>query len=104
MHPGMYSFWQHARRACGKAATACGTQAPEWAEGFQASGDGDFDGGGYGVRRPLRFLAYKLELRESQVGELARILNHLKTERAQAAVDYRRTTAALADALAGESF
>lgn len=35
---------------------------------------------------------------------MARILNELKTERAQAAVDDRRTLTSLADALAGESF
>ena len=47
--------------------------------------------GGFGVRRPLRFLAHKLELDEKQITELARILDELKTERAQAAVDDRRT-------------
>ena len=56
------------------------------------------------MRRPLRFLAYKLELDEKQVGELARILNELKTERAQAEVDGRRTTAAFADAVGGAAF
>lgn len=67
-------------------------------------GDGDFGGGAFGVRRPLRFLAWKLELEEKQVAELAKILNELKTERAQAAVDNRRTIAAFADAVAGEAF
>jgi Spy/CpxP family protein refolding chaperone len=68
-------------------------------------GDGGGDGGGgFGVRRPLRFLAYKLGLDERQVAELARVLNELKTERAQAEVDRRRTVAALADAVAGEAF
>jgi hypothetical protein len=52
----------------------------------------------------LRFLAYKLELDERQVSELARILNELKLERAQAEVDRRRTVAGFADAVAGESF
>ncbi len=61
-------------------------------------------GGAFGVRRPLRFLTYKLGLNEAQVTGLARILDELKTERAQAAVDDRRTLAALADALSGESF
>jgi Spy/CpxP family protein refolding chaperone len=56
------------------------------------------------VRRPLRFLAFKLELDERQVTELASILNELKTERAQSAVDHRRTTSALADVVAAESF
>jgi Spy/CpxP family protein refolding chaperone len=68
-------------------------------------GDGDDLGGGsFGVRRPLRFLAYKLDLDDAQVTELAAILAELKTERAQAAVDERRTTSALADVIAGESF
>jgi Spy/CpxP family protein refolding chaperone len=56
------------------------------------------------VRRPLRFLAYKLELDERQVGELARILDELKTERAQAEVDRRRTLSAFADAVGGGAF
>src|SRR6266480_3900636 len=59
---------------------------------------------GFGVRRPLRFLAHKLELDEKQVVLLARILDELKTERAQAAVDDRRSLADFADALAGEQF
>ena len=59
---------------------------------------------GFGVRRPLRFLAHKLELDEKQVTQLARILDELKTERAQAAVDDRRAQGDLADAMAGESF
>ena len=56
------------------------------------------------MRRPLRFLAHKLDLDDKQVGELAAILSDLKTERAQAAVDHRRSTAAFADAVADEKF
>jgi Spy/CpxP family protein refolding chaperone len=52
----------------------------------------------------LRFLAYKLELDERQVAELARILDELKTERAQGEVDRRRTLSAFADAVGGETF
>src|SRR5262249_32495731 len=70
-----------------------------------APGDfGEFGAGAFGVRRPLRFLAYKLHLDEHQVAELARILNALKTERAQAEVDARRAMAGLADAVAGATF
>jgi Spy/CpxP family protein refolding chaperone len=61
-------------------------------------------GGGFGVRRPLRFLAYKLDLNEEQIRELARILDVLKTERAQVEVDRRRSVAAFSDAVAGDSF
>ncbi len=66
--------------------------------------DDDFGVGGFGVRRPLRFLAHKLDLDERQVAELARILDELKTERAQAEVDRRRTVSAFADALSGDAF
>src|ERR1043165_4907461 len=62
------------------------------------------EGGGFGVRRPLRFLAYRLQLSEAQVAELARVLNELKTERAQAEVDDRRAVTAYADAVGGETF
>lgn len=65
--------------------------------------DDDF-AGGFGVRRPLRFLAHRLGLDEAQVTTLARILDELKTERAQAEVDRRRTLATFADALSGEAF
>src|SRR5689334_18505034 len=68
--------------------------ADDWGEG----------GGHFGVRRPLRFLAYKLDLDEKQVAQLATILSELKTERAQSAVDDRRTVAGFADAIAGETF
>ena len=64
----------------------------------------DPGGGGFGVRRPLRFLAFKLGLQEPQVVQLARILDELKTERAQHAVDDRRRLSALAEAVGSESF
>lgn len=110
MHPGMMGWWRRSR-GCGGAEHAHegahGGQGfaggPGWHMGWHGGGD-DFGGGAFGVRRPLRFLAYKLELDEQQVAELARILDELKTERAQAAVDDRRTTAAFADAVAGEAF
>jgi Spy/CpxP family protein refolding chaperone len=113
MHPGM--FWWHARKhACGEG-VGCGSHAggggPPWVRHqhghggpFGGDGGGDDLGGGFGVRRPLRFLAFKLELDEAQVTELATVLNELKTERAQAAVDLRRTTSALADAVSAEGF
>jgi len=117
MHPGMFDWWRHARRASHAwgAAAGCGPSGCGPAEGWDRQhasphdshdSEGDFGGGGgpFGVRRPLRFLFHKLGLDEKQVAELARILNELKTERAQAAVDYRRTTAAFADAIAADTF
>jgi Spy/CpxP family protein refolding chaperone len=52
----------------------------------------------------LRFLAHKLDLDDKQITALVRILDELKTERAQAEVDDRRSLAEFADAMAGEAF
>ena len=71
--------------------------------GHMGHGHDEFEGG-FGVRRPLRFLAHKLELNDAQVAALARILDELKTERAQAAVDGRRALAEFADAMGADAF
>ena len=114
MHPGFYAWWKraHGPSACGGPSEWAGPMGHERSAprggpaSWEASGecDGEWGGGSFGVRRPLRFLAHKLELTDAQVTELAAILNELKTERAQASVDYRRTTSALADALTGADF
>jgi Spy/CpxP family protein refolding chaperone len=102
--------WQFAGRAfvdCGgfRGWWGCGpghhSERGSTGEGFD---EGFSGGGGFGVRRPLRFLAHKLDLNEHQIEALARILDELKTERAQAEVDRRRTVAAFADALTGDAF
>ena len=59
---------------------------------------------GLGVRRPLRFLASRLDLDDAQSAQLARILERLKLERAQASLDLRRAAADLADALEATEF
>ena len=116
LHSALHDWWHAHGRSHGE--WRCGPEGGHrgWGRhghgqgrghGDDEGGGGGFgdDGGGYfGVRRPLRFLAYKLDLDERQVGELARILDELKTERAQAEVDRRRTVAALADAIAGDTF
>jgi LTXXQ motif family protein len=108
MHPAFYSWWKHARRrAWAECATAghCGPGGGGGhGHGHGHGGGRAEDGGGFGVRRPLRFLAHKLELSEAQVPELARILDELKTERAQAEVDTRRTVTAFADAVEAAAF
>ncbi len=121
-HPGFASWWRSHRHHGHGEGAPCGVDAhesrgrghherghghdagPPWAAHFGGDGDGDFSAGAFGVRRPLRFLAHKLDLTDEQVAELARTLDDLKTERAQGAVDHRRTTSAFADAIAGESF
>ena len=120
MHPHMFDWWRFAHRpsrswgvSVGCGPDGCGPtegQRPDWdvrfATHFGGSdhSDGDIGGGAFGVRRPLRFLAHKLDLDDRQVAELARILSELKTERAQAAVDHRRSTAAFADTIAEATF
>jgi Spy/CpxP family protein refolding chaperone len=103
-------FWAH-RRAMHKFQVlggcfkreGCGPESRHWGEsddeGFFGGG-----GGGFGIRRPLRFLAHQLELDEGQIATLARVLDELKTERAQGEVDRRRSVAAFADALASDVF
>jgi Spy/CpxP family protein refolding chaperone len=108
MHPALRSWWR-AKRAfakCGSFAgwPGCRPEGPFPGGGPAEEHEGGYGGGSFGVRRPLRFLAYKLGLDERQITALARILDQLKTERAQAEVDRRRSVAAFADALAGDTF
>ena len=112
MHPGFIPHWRRQR---------CRERGVEVGIGFAEPGDRGrgwefraapedaeagfgFGGGAFGVRRPLRYLAYKLQLEEAQVAELARILDKIKTERAQAAVDHRRAISSFADAIEGDAF
>jgi len=125
MHPGMLHWLRMRRHAAHEGSESFAGEGPEgaacaagehgfggfrhgWHAGRHGHHDhgegGEFGGGAFGVRRPLRYLAYKLNLNEQQVSDLARILDELKTERAQAAVDDRRTTSAFADALGLEKF
>jgi Spy/CpxP family protein refolding chaperone len=116
MYPGFFPRWKEAQRpstgACdgrggcvgGDAARRGSTrEAGPGSHEAWATGD-DGGAGGFGVRRPLRFMAWKLDLNEGQVERLASILADLKTERAQAAVDHRRSVGLIADALDGDVF
>lgn len=101
-----FRFWKFAG-PMPEAACTVGIGTPEASVGFAFGTHDSFSGGepgGFGVRRPLRFLAHRLELDEGQVAELAAILSELKTERAQAAVEERRSLTAYADAIAAEAF
>ena len=107
MHPAIMSCWR-AKRALASyhgfgGWPGCRSGGPAW-EGAEEGYEGGYGGGSFGVRRPLRFLAHKLHLDEHQIAKLARILDQLKTERAQAEVDRRRTVAGFADALTGDTF
>ncbi len=93
----MGRWWSAHRHGCGEAFMHGG-------RGHGMHGGGGDDGGSFGVRRPLRYLAHRLSLDERQVAEVARVLDELKTERAQVAVDERRMVSAFADALEGDAF
>jgi Spy/CpxP family protein refolding chaperone len=107
MHPAQWA-WRRARRAfsqCGSHFGWSGDCGPgAWEGRPDEDWAGGFGGGGLGVRRPLRFLVHKLDLDERQVAELAKILNELKTERAQGEVDRQRSLSAFADAISGDTF
>jgi Spy/CpxP family protein refolding chaperone len=107
MFPG-HMFWRCAAEALRhhhhKSRRGHGPGGHNWGGYSEEMDDDRFGGGSFGVRRPLRFLAHKLELDERQVAEVARILDELKTERAQAEVDRRRSLTAFADALTGDAF
>ena len=108
MHPRMMSHGshRHSESCCSPRTEGSTPSSPGHGERYYFGGEsaGGFGAGPFGVRRPLRFLAWKLQLEDAQVESMATILNELKTERAQAAVDDRRTLTAFADAVAGESF
>ena len=53
-------------------------------------------GSSFGVRRPLRYLAYHLDLDDGQVRRIAAIMDRLKTEREQANLDESRTVTKVA--------
>ncbi len=108
MYPGMLYWWKvrHYGGEAGVHAGRCGGEGSYARRGCETGYEASsrFGDAGLGVRRPLRFLAFKLELDDKQVGELAKILADLKTERAQAEVDGRRTLASFADSLGREQF
>jgi len=113
MHPGFFGWWKHARGqggGCGSEAQ-CGPGQAAVAIGrarFAATKAGKPAVTTRVVRRSACVVrcASRVQagLDEKQVGELARVLSDLKTERAQAAVDSRRAVTALADVVASDSF
>ena len=126
MHPAFIWYWklrhEAAGEACGDSAYgACGPlpgagrawrrerrerrERPGIALGGRHHGeDVVFGAGGLGVRRPLRYLTWKLDLSEEQVATVAKILERLKIEQAQAGVDLRRAASELAEAMEENEF
>lgn len=104
MHPGFYYWWKRSEdgRNDEKWVSACGRG------GYRRRGrsrkHGGYHAADFGVRRPLRYMAHRLDLDDDQIDTLAAILNVLKTERAQARLDEQRSITAIADAVAGNDF
>ncbi len=121
MYPGFISYWKSHHSGAGPCGGAhysyawCGPSPGVGRRRRHGRAEGDpfrgfsgrsgfhgdfvFGAGGLGMRRPLRFLAYRLDLDDRQVSRLGRILEGVKVEREQAAVDLRRAAGELADAL-----
>ena len=118
MHPSL--FWYRKARhydpcrgrlayaVCGPAESFASPWQQEtearFAVAFSEFHDALFAASGLGVRRPLRFLAMRLELDRDQVAEVAKVIERVKIERAQATVDLRRAASDIADALEEEDF
>src|SRR5262245_32718374 len=107
MYSHGYGWW-----ACAPAGAACRGPgfghfaARRW--GGPASTQSNYytwsHGPTFGVRRPLRYLAFKLDLSEDQVRDVADVLNRLKTARGQSQLDWERSVADAADAFASGTF
>ena len=106
MHPGFYYRWKRSQedRDGEERASACGRGGWRERHGHDRHYRASRHGSGFGVRRPLRYMAHKLDLDDEQVDTLAGILNILKTERAQARLDEQRSIAGIADAVEKEEF
>ncbi len=114
MHPGYMLYWKqrhHRDGRCGPAYAAAPCEpspretGAEWA--WRASGrrgDAVFGSAGFGVRRPVRLLGMRLDLDDKQQAKLARIVERIRIERDQAAVDLRRAAGDIADTLEGSDF
>jgi hypothetical protein len=96
------TYFGYTRRAwpCGPRLAYAGLYFPTTCESRQHRAG---RGASFGVRRPLRYLGYHLDLDDGQMRRVAAILNRLKTEREQAALDEKRSAAAVAELMTGET-
>ena len=104
MHPGFYHRWKRSQEDRGgeERVSACGREG--WRRHRRSHEHSGVQASGFGVRRPLRYMAHRLDLNDEQIDKLAGILNLLKTERAQARLDEQRSIAGIADAVEAEEF
>ena len=109
MHPFRYGWWACAPAYAGfRRFSGARSRAAEGSPGNEGGRPGGYyswgHGPAFGVRRPLRYLAFKLDLSEEQVRDLAEVLNRLKTARGQSQLDWERSVADAADAFALAAF
>ena len=104
MHPGFYYRWKRSLedRYGEDRASTWGREG--WRRHRRPQGRAGVQASGFGVRRPLRYMAHRLDLDDDQIDILAGILNVLKTERAQARLDEQKSIAGIADAVEGDTF
>ena len=95
MYPGFLHHWRRAHACAHHAAHTEGGHTHHAGD----HGPHSHQGPGFGVRRPLRVMSQELELDTDQVEKLARLIDDIKIERAQAAVHERRSVGLVADAL-----
>ena len=90
---GSYAFAGYSSRA----SRACNLDAPHTYESRRGRR------GTMGVRRPLRYLSYHLDLDEEQRRQVAASFDRVKLERAQADVDHKRSRNKLADEIISDA-
>lgn len=93
--------WRHAY------ATACWQYAAEHHAARDRMRNSMFSwhtGPTFGVRRPLRHLAWKLNLTEAQIRDVVDVLDRLKTAYNQARIDRDRSTSEMAAVFGGDQF
>lgn len=80
---------------------SCGNKRPFYeSRGSRHSPSSTRGGGGFGIRRPLRYLSYHLDLDESQRRSVAASFERIKLEREQVELDHKKLDASLADQFA----
>ena len=90
--------------ACSHTRSGCRTPADREASTFSHLMYNWHSGRMLGVRRPLRYLTWKLDLSDQQVREVADVLKRIKTARSQTQVDWEGSIADIADSFASTQF
>jgi Spy/CpxP family protein refolding chaperone len=99
--------WRHAyaaacwQQACSNASS---NPAPDQASPLRQSMFTWSSGPTFGVRRPLRHLAWKLNLNETQIRDVVDVLDRLKTAYNQARLDQDRSTSEVAAVFSAAAF